>query len=143
MAEEKDRGEYNRLVNQKKSKQRQYNQCAARIEENEYLLRRLKPVRDTVAAQKKEFKQIKKEDKNTVKEKYSWEGKNYNDFKSKGNSMMDENEYYYKYSIDYVLDSLNNEITRIENNIMKEYGLLGSLGASINSLTNKIANFFN
>ena len=143
MADTKDKNEYNRLVKEKISKQNQYNSCKARIEENEYLLKRLRSVKETVAEQKKAFKQIKKDDKNTIKDKYSWKGSNYNDFKSKGADLLDEDERYYKHSIDYVLDSLNNEITRIENEILKEYGLLGRLGSAINSLTNKIVNFFN
>ena len=135
--------EYNNLVNQKKSKQKQYNACEDRIEEYDYLLKRLKAAKETVSAQKSSFSKIKKDDKNTVKEKYKWKGSNYNKFKSKGSSMMDENDTYYNKSIDYVLDSLNNEITRIENLKMDEYGLLGKLGSAINSLANKIENFFN
>ncbi|MBE6801981.1 MAG: DUF5082 domain-containing protein [Ruminococcaceae bacterium] len=140
---EKDVNQYNNLVRRRNTARRQYNACSDRIEECNYLLRRLRRAKERVAEQKRTFKTIKKEDSKIYKEKYDWEGKKYNSFKVKGEVAVDLNEDYYKNTLDYVLDSINNEITRIENKRMNEYGLLGRLGSTINSLGNKIENFFN
>ncbi len=140
---EKDMNQYNSLVRRRKTARAQYRACSDRIEEYNYLLSRLRRAKERVAEQKKTFKTVKKEDAKIYKEKYDWEGKNYNSFKVKGEVAVDMNEDYYKNTLDYVLDSLNNEITRIENKRMNDYGLLGRLGSTINSLGNKIENFFN
>lgn len=140
---EKDMQEYNSLVARKNRTQNRYNACSDRIGECDYLLRRLRSARDQVAAQKRSFKTIKREDKDIYEEKYDWEGSKYNSFKIKGDVAIDMNEDYYDNTLDYVLDSLNNEITRIQNKRMEEYGLLGDLASALNSLGNKIRNFFN
>lgn len=140
---EKDVNEYNRLVRQRRNARSQYNACSDRIENYDYLIRRLKSAKERVAEQKRTFNTINKEDKKIYKEKYDWEGQKYNSFKIKGEVATDFNDDYYKNTLDYVLDSINNEITRLQNERMEEYGLLGQLGSKINSLGTKIENFFN
>lgn len=135
--------EYNSLVNQKESKQRQYNATQDRIEECDYLLRRLKKAKETLSSQKSTFRKIKRADQDLVDKGYDWTGSTHSAFLSKGGSMEQEDEYYLGHSLDYVLDSLNNEITRIENKRNREYGILGELASAINWLGNKIENFFN
>ncbi len=140
---EKDVNEYNRLVRQRRNARSQYNACSDRIENYDYLIRRLKSAKERVAEQKRTFNTINKEDKKIYKKKYEWKGKNYDSFKIKGDVATDFNDDYYKNTLDYVLDSINNEITRLQNERMEEYGLLGQLGSKINSLGTKIENFFN
>ena len=140
---EKDVNEYNRLVRQRRNARSQYNACSDRIENYDYLIRRLKSAKERVAEQKRTFNTINKEDKKIYKETYDWEGQKYNSFKIKGEVATDFNDDYYKNTLDYVLDSINNEITRLQNERMEEYGLLGQLGSKINSLGTKIENFFN
>lgn len=138
-----DNAEYDSLVNQKKSKQREYNDCEDRIDDCNAKLRRLRAAKESIADLKSDFKDNKKLDKKMKKEERKWEGSTNDTFKSKMDVLIDTNDDYYKYSIDYTLDSINNEITRLENVKLSEKGLLGRLGASINSLANKIENFFN
>lgn len=135
--------EYDNLVSQKSSAQSQYNACSSRIENCDYLLRRLRSAKESIVELKEAFKVNKKLDKNLHEEKHDWKGSTYSSFSSKMSSLIDVNDIYYKDSIDHILDSLNDEITRIENQRMSEYGLLGRLGSWINSLANKIENFFN
>ena len=135
--------DYNSLVSQKASAQSQYNACSSRIEKCDYLLRRLQRAKESIVELKEAFKSNKKLDKNLHEEKRDWKGSTYNSFSTKMSTLIDVNDSYYKDSIDHILDSLNNEITRIENQRMSEYGLLGRLGSWINSLDNKIENFFN
>lgn len=135
--------EYNSLVRQKSAKQAEYRAAQDRIEECDYLLGRLRRAKEVIQAQKKEFKNIKKRDEDLVEDKCDWTGSNYDRYRSKGGSMLAEDEFYLKNSLDTVLDNLNNEITRIENQKYNEYGLLGRLSSAINSLANKIENFFN
>lgn len=138
-----DNAEYNKLVSQRNSARAQYNSCSSRINDCDELLRRLRKAKTAIKEQKETFKSIKKSDKNISKEKHDWEGSTYNSFKKKMGSLVDENEYYYKNSLDHVLDAINDEITRIENKKNDEKGLLGRLGSWINSLSNEIENFFN
>lgn len=138
-----DNQEYDNLVSQKRNAQSQYNSCSSRIENCDYLLRRLRPAKESIEELKSSFKSNKKLDKRLLDEKREWEGSTCSSFISKMDAVVDDNENYYKHSIDHILDSINNEITRIENQRLQEYGLLGRLGSWINSLANKIENFFN
>lgn len=142
MADDKQQ-EYENLKSQQRATRRKYTASRDRIEEYEYRIRRLKIVKETVEEQKSRFKALKKEDERIIEAKRSWEGETKKTFVDKGSSMIDENNYYYKYSLDYVLDALNDEITRLENKKYAEYGVLGNLVSLLNSLANKIENFFN
>lgn len=135
--------EYDNLISQKSSAQSQYNACSSRIEDCDYLLRRLRLAKESIVELKKDFRGNKELDKNLHEEKHDWKGSTYNSFSSKMSTLIDTNDSYYRDSIDHVLDSLNNEITQIENQRLGECGLLGKLGSLINSLANKIENFFN
>ena len=135
--------EYNSLVSQQSAKEREYAACQARINANNYLIDRLVPVRDKVSALKGRYVQLEKTDKSTINDKYDWKGSNRTRFDKDGDSIIDENLNYRKYSLDKVLDELNNEITRLKNLNLSEYGLLGKIGAAINSLANAIRNFWN
>lgn len=135
--------EYDSLISQKSSAQSQYNACSLRIENCDYLLRRLRLAKESIVELKEAFKSNKKLDKNLREERRDWKGSTNNSFSTKMSTLIDANDSYYKDSIDHILDSLNNEITRIENQRMSEYGLLGRIGSWINSLANKIENFFN
>lgn len=135
--------EYDSLVNQKSRAQSQYNACSSRIENCDYLLRRLRPAKESIVELKEAFNNNKRVDKNLYEKDHDWKGSTYNSFNAKMLTLNNANDSYYKDSIDHILDSLNDEITRIENQRMSEYGLLGRLGSWINSLANKIENFFN
>lgn len=142
MADDKQQ-EYENLKSQQRTTQRKYIASQERIEEYDYRIRRLKNAKETVKEQKSRFKALKKDDERIIEAKRSWEGETKNTFVDKGASMIDENNYYYKYSIDYVLDALNDEITRLENKRYAEYGVLGNLASLLNTLANKIENLFN
>lgn len=135
--------DYDSLVSQKRSAQRKYNACEDRIDALNAKLRRLRAAKESVTDLKESFKDNKKLDKKMKKEDRKWTGSTNDTFKSKMDSLIETNDDHYKYSIDYALDKINDEITRIENIKLEEKGLLGRLGASINSLANKIENFFN
>ena len=52
------------------------------------------------------------------------------------------NESFYQ-DIDAALDAVNDEITRCENTIYSNNGLLGRLRSYLNSLLNDLENMFN
>lgn len=135
--------EYHSLVNQKTNAQAQYKACETRIKNYDYLLSRLKPSKNALSELKESFKGCNKIDKDLYKDKFEWKGSTYNDFSLRMENLIDVNKEYLKHSLDRILDSINDEITRIENKKMEDYGLLGRLGSWINSLANKIENFFN
>ena len=135
--------EYDSLCKQRDNTRRAYQNSENKIEDYDYLLRRLRNTKNTVSELKDQYKQLKRTDEKLLDAKRSWTGQQYDAFLRKGNNVEGDNNYYYKYVLDYVLDQLNNEITRIENLRLTEYGILGQLGAKLNSLVNAIENFFN
>ncbi len=135
--------EYDSLCRERDRTQRAYSNSEQKIEDYDYLLGRLRPVKNTVSDLKDRFRDIKKADEKLLDEKREWTGQKYSDFLVKGQDVEGCNSYYHKYVLDHVLDALNDEITRIENLRLEEYGLLGRLGAKLNSLGNAIENFFN
>lgn len=135
--------EYQALLSRKEEKQREYRDCQKKIEEYDYLLKRLRPARDAVSQQKRTFRKIKNEDEKIIEKRYKWSGERYDQFRINGACIKTEDRYYCDNILDHVLDSLNNEITRIENLKMSKYALLGQLGSAINSLSNSIRNYFN
>ena len=136
--------EYDDLIYQRDNTQAQYNRCKGRIDSIDAKLRRLRPVKQTLSEKKKQFRTLKTEDERSLDDGYAWKGDNYErKFKTKGAHMVDEDQRYIDGPLDRMLDSINNEITRLENERMNEYGLLGRLGSALNSLKNKIENFFN
>lgn len=137
--------EYESLKAQKRNAQARYNATLGRIEECEYKINRLKRTKETLTEQKRAFSAIKKDDKGIVEQKKrsTWSGTRFSDFRSSGELLVETNETFYRISLDGALDAVNDEITRLENQKYNEYGLLGRLSSTINSLANKIENFFN
>ena len=136
--------EYESLKTQQKNAQDQYNQAQYRIEDNNYKISRLKKTKATLIEQKAAFKRVKDDDRKLVqKRRTGFKGREFSSFQSKGSSLICENDAFLNASLDSALDAVNNEITRLENLNYNEYGLLGQLTSVINSLANKIENFFN
>ena len=116
----------------------------AQVDSNNRKISRLKKARDNVHSQKKTFDGLRKDAKNIMEGSYSWEGNSHNLFKdSKGYRLNAANDRYYKNSLDYIEDSLNNEITRLQNENYSKLGLIGQLTSAINSLINDIRNLVN
>lgn len=134
---------YNELVRQKSNATKEYRQIEDRIQEYEYEIKRLKAAKRSIQEQKALFYDLKRKHKKVANKKAEWKGKKYQAFKKHLSDIESENNSYYKNSLDRILDSLNDEITRIENKRWRQMGLLGEVGALINSLGNKIENFFN
>lgn len=135
--------EYEGLISRHDNARQQYNTSMRRIEEYNYTIRRLKNVKTMISDEKKAFKTLKKADEGILDAKRNWEGQTKTVFLIKGKAMTSENDYYYKKSLDRILDALNDEITMLENKRNREYGILGDLASLINSLVNEIENFFN
>lgn len=136
--------EYNSLCSQRSSAINQRTAANNTIEECNYKIERLKRTKETLTAQKSAFKTLKKADEETIESKGSeWIGQNFRDFQSKGDELITVNDTYYTSSLDAALDAVNNEITRLQNIVLEKYGIIGKLTSWINSLSNKIENFFN
>lgn len=106
-------------------------------------LERLYPIKTTISTQKKNFKKICSGTDDLLDEERKWTGDNYQDFLKKGGWLSDDNVYFRDKSLDFILDSLNTKITEIENKRNNEYGVLGKLVSALNSLWNKIENYWN
>jgi len=139
---EVDWGEYNNLTSQKNSAETQISEVES---ENRLLndqIDRLEYAKSVVKNEKENFKSIKKIVSDIIGEGYEWKGDTYDKFKTNGSYLNDDHNNYYD-SIDFVLDSINNKITELENQIYRNDGFLGELRAWWNSLCNSIENLFN
>jgi hypothetical protein len=135
--------EYDALLEEQSQTRSDYGACESRIGECDYLLGRLRPVKTEISTIKSEYEKVKKADDDIYGRKSSWKGNTSQTFHSKMLGVTFENNDYYLHTLDFVLDSINNRITEIENQKLQERGLLGRLGAILNSLANKIENYFN
>ena len=135
--------DYNSLRTQRNNKQLEYDQTKRRIARYEERLERLKPVKREISELKDVFSlRVKLQDHYNINSR-SWKGTKYDRLLDFADQIDEENRTYFFDSMDYVLDALNSEITRLENLCLKEYGLLGKLLSAINSLTTMIENEFN
>ena len=136
--------DYASLESQKRNAQSQYNSTKDRIEEYEHNISRLKTVKAALAEQKESFRSIMTKDIVLfLPIGRRWKGQTYQDFKTKGSDLIDEDNAYYITALDAALDAVNLEITRLQNKIYNEYGVLGRLASLINNLTTAIENCFN
>ncbi len=103
---------------------------------------RLNQVKRIVTEQKFNFRPIWGAVSKIIDDSYGWKGNNYDNFQSNGSYLKSDNNRYYN-SIDDVLDAINDEITRLENQIYENEGLIGKLKSWINTLTNRMENLFN
>lgn len=137
-----DWGEYNNLTSQKNSAETQISDVES---ENRWLneqINRLENAKSTVETEKGNFNSIKRNVSNVIDGDYEWKGDTYDKFKTNGSYLNNDHNSYYD-SIDMVLDSINDKITELENQMYRNDGFLGELRSWWNSLCNSIENLFN
>lgn len=139
-----DNAEYDSMVSQKREAEAQAAQCERRIEECRYKIQRLERASNALAELKKDFKSIQKSTKELTKDQdKSWRGSTHDSFKILIDEVEDQGRYYYANTLDRVHDELNLEIARLKSERAEQYGLLGRLYGTINTLGTKIMNYFN
>ncbi|MEE0931029.1 MAG: DUF5082 family protein [Acutalibacteraceae bacterium] len=137
-----DWARYNSLTSQKNSAETQMSEVQSQTQQLNNQIKRLKSAKSIVETEKENFKAIKKGISNIVDDDYEWKGDTYDKFKNYGSYLNEDHSNYYD-SIDMVLDSINNKITELENQIYRNDGILGELRSWWNSLCNSIENLFN
>lgn len=135
--------DYDALLVERSRKRAEYQACESRIDECDYLLRRLRTAKEEIVAQKAAYRKLIKTEQGIIDQKYAWKGESYDSYCRNANEVQRENAFYLNYSLDRALDTLNNRITEIENKRLREFGLLGQLASALNYLSNSIENFFN
>ena len=138
-----DNAEYDSLVSQQKQADDQAKACEKRIEDYDNRIERLKRAVANLPGMKRSFKSTRKAEKALADTGDDWKGETQSRFSQKIDTLETQNNIYYKNTLDYVHDELNNEITRLQNLRAEEWGILGRLYGVINDLGTKIANFFN
>ena len=134
--------EYERLIDEQRTAQDDLDNV-----NNEYIrtqdqLERLKNVRRMLYDYCDSFRDVKKDVRRVLRDNYDWTGENFNRFSNYSSFLRDENENYYR-NLDDARDAINNEITRLENDMYRQEGLIGYFRALLNTIANKIQNFFN
>lgn len=134
--------EYDRLRDEERATKNSLDDAYNDYERTQDKISRLKSVRRVLYECCDSFKDVKKTVKRIVRDDYDWKGVNYNLFSSYSSSLQDANDDYYR-NLDAARDSINDEITRLENETYHQEGLIGYLRALLNSLANKIQNVSN
>jgi predicted RNase H-like nuclease (RuvC/YqgF family) len=107
-------------------------------------LRRLRACKGEIAQGKSTFKQFdRKASSLDVTPKSLWEGEKANLFDTLYEEKTDSSFSHYNDQVDYTLDQLYDEITRLENELMNNESLISSLQMGINSLLNELEKLFN
>ncbi len=141
MDDSKKQQEYQGLKNQKYSLSQSIENL---IKEKESIVekkRRLEVVYKAIDELKDQAKNAKKTDKK-VNNKKEWKGQNYNKFDHSREEMVTKDKNYIDI-IDDIMDDINIEIAKLENDFYGHSTLLGKLSGQLNILDAKIRNFFN
>ncbi len=135
---------YNDLNQQRNNAYWKKYQAEKRISENQRLLdERLYPAKASLAEQHERCISLEDSHKQIEKEDFEWKGQTFIDFESKLDEIKNKNEDYRKRHLDEARDALNDEITRIENLIYSDRGIIYQMWGVINSIGNEIENLFN
>lgn len=138
----KDIEEYNRLVSDKANAQNRYDNVIIKRNSISDRIERLHNAKRLLDDMYDEYYYVKKEVSKDINHKYNWKGAKYNQFSGYGDALKNSNDAYYA-NLDNVRDDINLELSRLENQLYEQEGLLGQLKAFINSISHKIENFFN
>lgn len=137
-----DRAEYNRLVRDKSNAQSRLNSAIRERDAIQDKIDRLKAAKRALSEEYDSFSVVRKTVKNDVQQSYEWQGAKYDLFSAYGSSLVNANNTYYA-NLDDARDEINLAISRLENQLYEQEGLMGRLRSLINSLAHRIENFFN
>ena len=138
----KKQEEYNNLVSQKNTASNSYQTALSQKAVLETKISRLETAKRSVQNSKEEYGRIKEKDKKDINQKRKWKGNQYDFFINNSTILMEKEQNYYK-NIDHILDSINTEISKLENELRNKKTLLNGLLNTINTLATQIENFFN
>lgn len=125
------------------SAESQIDGCNAYIAELQEKIARLKEVKPIVSGVKNNLLNAEMELNGKIAMQERWRGDNKIAYDEAAcDKIFVPYEKYYD-GVDDILDSINDEITRMENEIYEQQGLIGRLRAWCNSLWNELANLFN
>ena len=107
---------YNTLIAKRDKTEQDYWNYVHANQQLQEKIDRLKQAKHVVSDQQSDFANIRREVSRVTEEHYEWEGDNYGRFIVNHMYLTGCNNSYYN-AIDDVLDAINNEITRLENQL--------------------------
>lgn len=125
------------------SAESQIDGCNAYIEQLQEKIERLKKVKPAVSEIKSEVYSREMEVHQGIMAQICWVGENKRGYDAIAEQQLFPSYKAYYDGVDEILDSINDEITRMENEIYEQQGIIGKLRSWINSLWNELCNFFN
>jgi len=140
VAEDMGKAEITSSISRKKEEKSDYERQKRQVEDK---LARLRSARDGINAYKDQIGDLGQAVRGKEEQKDTWTGVQYNSYNSyaTGDFRGSYDQYYAK--VDAILDSIYDEITRLENESSDIGGFIGWLGSSINSLWNEIEKLAN
>jgi len=125
------------------SAESQIDGCNAYIAELQEKIARLQEVKPIVSGVKNKLRNAETELNGKIAMQEKWRGDTKLSYDEAAyDKIFVPYERYYD-EVDDILDSINDEITRMENEIYEQQGIIGKLRAWCNSLWNELANLFN
>lgn len=110
--------------------------------EQKQKIARLEAAYDYITTIKSDFKTVKKQVTSYIEEDRQWAGENKETMDGHMTTYSSYNITYYKY-IDDVHDTINNEITALENEMREGTGIFANLVSTINSIGTALQNWLN
>ena len=105
-------------------------------------IERLRSAYNRVHAAKKAYKKEKEALDKIYDEHFSWQGSNYDTFRSYSSICKGANKDFLN-DVDSVQDEINRAMTGFENQVLEKMGAIGRLSGWINSAWTELQNLFN
>lgn len=138
-------GEKIELQQQYSAKQSELNVCYGQITSLEDKISQLEALKKEFVTLKSDANQLKRDlTMETFQVHEYWQGQLFEDYQNLlKTNLIDEGMSSYIKNIDTNLDALNNELMRLQNEVYRTEGIIGSIKASLNWLSTKIENLIN
>lgn len=130
------------LRNKRSAKISEKRRCEVKIEEIEEKLTRMRSAKEKMTSFKADVLAHKNGTKGMKDDVVQWEGDKKNHHLSEAEALSDELESYYR-DTDKALDSICDVITSLENEKIRQAGILGGIISAINSIGNEIEKLLN
>jgi hypothetical protein len=130
-------GDYYNLQNQKQNTESEVYGMERSNHELREKIERLQKVKSAIEGERDDFDSIKRIVGTMTNQNYNWKGKTFDDYRTLTDSLNIGNTNYYN-SLENILNRLNEEIVRLENEIYSNEGSINSLRSLLDRLVTEI-----
>ncbi len=136
------RAEYNSKCWEQRNKKSQLESYEKKNRELNNKIDRLRKTKELIVRQYEYYYSLKNREKSYIDESRRWKGSLFGAYSQYGEKVKTEDQNYYRGINTNIIDEINNEMTRLENQKYSD-SVLGDLRRAINNLGNAIRNWAN